>query len=1053
MFDWIIKFSLRNRLLVMSFGALMVIWGGFVVKNLPVDVFPDLNRPTVTILAEGGSLAPEEIETLVVNPIEGAMAGLPGVIRVRSSSSGGFGIVWVEFDWGTDLLTSRQLISEKLNTISSAFPENVSPKIGPISSLMGEIMLVGLHGSDDLAMLRQVADWTVRPRLQTVTGVAQIIPIGGGVKQVSVDVDPLKLRKFGISFEEVQHATEKSGNNSSGGFVDDVYREFLVRNITRPKSVEEVALTPVAVKEGVPIKLKDLAEVRYGIKPRRGDAGISGTAGVILGIQKQPGINTIAISEKLKDELKVIEKSLPDGIKLQTLFAQANFIEMAIHNVVEALRDGSIFVAIVLFLFLLNVRTTVITLTAIPLSLLITFVVLKNLGISINTMTLGGLAVAIGELVDDAIVDVENVFRRLRENKQLTEPRPVLKVIFEASSEVRNSIVMATMIVVLVFLPLFALGGLEGRFFVPLGIAYVVSILASLVVSLTITPVMCSYFLPNAKAVAHGDDGFIVRSLKKWDRSILDRTLKNPTPVLVVCAGLFVLCAASVAFMGREFLPPFNEGTVTAFVSTPPGTSLEESSRVGRIAEQQLLKIPGISVTGRRSGRAEEDEHAEGVYNSEIDVDLANIKGSREEILASMRKQLSEIPGISVSLGQPISHRLDHMLSGVKAQIAIKIFGDDLTVLRSNAAKIKETLSHIDGLVDLEVEKITNVPQLQIISDPVKTSNYGILPGSLSDYLEQAMSGGHASSEIFEGQRRVPIVVRFDEKTRSNVSALEQIPVHAGTGGIIPLNQIATVAQTTGPNTINHENGKRRIVVMANTSGRDLGSVATDVRAALSETVKLPEGYYYVLGGQFENQEAATRNIALLSILSLAGVFFVLVANFGSSFIAFQVMLNIPLALIGSVFAVYLAGGVFSVGTLVGFVTLCGIASRNGIMMISHYLHLMAFENMKFDKEMIIKGSLERLVPVMMTALTAALALIPIVSAGNEPGKEILHPVAVVILGGLVSSTLLDIFVTPAVFYRFGRKSAEKALDRYRQKNKYAAEHDTSSANDEETAA
>ncbi len=1038
MFDWIIKIALKNRLTVVALAAMLVVWGGYVVKHLPIDVFPDLNRPTVTILVEGGALAPEEIETLVVNSIEGAMAGLPGVIRVRSSSSGGFGIIWVEFDWGTDLLSSRQLISEKLNSISAGFPDSIAPKIGPISSLMGEIMLVGISGDKDPATLRQIADWTVRPRLQTVPGVAQIIPIGGGVKQISVDVDPVKLRKFGIDFEEVHTAAVNAGANSSGGFVDDVYREFLVRNITRPKTIEEVGLTSVVVKDGVPIKLKDVADVKYGIRPRRGDAGISGGPGVILGVQKQPGVNTIEISEKLEQELLIIQKSMPEGVKLQTLFAQSQFIKMAIHNVVEALRDGSIFVAIVLFLFLLNLRTTVITLTAIPLSLLITFVVLKQFGISINTMTLGGLAVAIGELVDDAIVDVENVFRRLKENKQLLSPRPFLQVIFEASSEVRNSIVMATVIVVLVFLPLFALDGLEGRFFVPLGIAYVTSILASLVVSLTVTPVMCSYFLPKAKAIAHGEDGLIVKKLKAWDKSILDRTLDNPKPVLFSCALLFFVCAASVIFMGREFLPPFNEGTVTAFVATPPGTSLEESSRVGKIAEHQLLTIPGIKVTGRRTGRAEEDEHAEGVYNSEIDVDLAHIEGTRDEVLTAMRSKLGEIPGISTSLGQPISHRLDHMLSGVKAQIAIKIFGDDLATLRVSAEKIRDAISEVDGLVDLEIEKITNVPQLQIVSDPVKTSAYGIQPGQLSEYLEQAMSGGHPASEIFEGQRRVPIVVRFNEKTRSDIEALKVIPVNAGTGAIVPLGQIATIAQTTGPNTINHENGRRRIVVMANTSGRDLGSVAEDVKTAL-DTVVLPEGYFHVLGGQFENQKTATRNIALLSIISLTGVFFVLLTNFGSSFIALQVMLNIPLALIGSVIAVYLAGGVFSVGTLVGFVTLCGIASRNGIMMISHYLHLMAFENMKFDKDMIIKGSLERLVPVMMTALTAALALIPIVAAGGEPGKEILHPVAVVILGGLVSSTLLDIFVTPAVFYRYGRKSAEKSLARYVEKNKFSA--------------
>lgn len=1030
MLDLIIKFALRNRLLVLAIAALTVVWGGKIMMEMPIDVFPDLNRPTVTVMAEAGGMAPEEVETLIVTPLEAAMNGLPGVIRVRSSSGIGLAIIWIEFDWGTDLLTNRQLVNEKLAIIDEVLPEGIVPIMGPISSLMGEIMLVGLTSETMAPMdVRTVADWTVRPRLQGIPGVAQIVPIGGGLKQIQVIVDPQRLKELKVSFEQVRQAAASIGANTTGGFMEDAHLEFLIRNVGLPKKIDEIELTTVTVVNGIPIRLKDVATVKYAPQVKRGDASISGKPAVIMAVQKQPGINTVTLTRKVEVELKALQKNLPADIKIHELFKQATFIETAIANVEEALRDGSIFVSIVLLLFLMNFRTTAITLTAIPLSVVITFVILKAFGISINTMTLGGLAVAIGELVDDAIVDVENVFRRLRENRVAQIKKSSLRVIFEASSEVRNSIVLATIIVVLVFLPLFSMGGLEGRLFVPLGIAYVVSILASLLVSLTVTPVLCAYLLPKSKATAHDEDGPLVRWLKQKDITILNKTLDRPLLVLGSCGGLVIAASISVAFMGREFLPPFNEGTVTAFVATPPGTSLSESNRLGTIAEQQLLKVPEIKVTSRRTGRAEQDEHAEGVYNSEIDVDLTGEGGrSRDEILGDMRRVLKEIPGVGMSLGQPISHRLDHMLSGVKAQIAIKVFGDDMAQLRSITNDIKNKINDVEGLVDLEVEKVTLIPQIQYIPDYAKAASFGLTPRRIVTWLEDTLSGSHPVAEVIEGQRRTAVSVRLDDRVKTDLRSLGNVSIDTPDGRLIPLHAIATVQQTTGPNAINHENGRRRIVVMANTHGRDLGSVVDDVRDIINKKVVFPEGYSYQLDGQFESQQNATRAIAALSILSLFGVFLILYVHFNSAMIALQIMLNIPLALIGSVVAVYLSGGVFSVGTLVGFVTLCGIASRNGIMMISHYLHLMKHEGFTFSREMIIKGSLERLVPVLMTALTAALALIPIVIAGGEPGKEILHPVAVVILGGLISSTLLDILVTPVVFYNYGEKAAERAI-------------------------
>ncbi|MEO5987846.1 MAG: efflux RND transporter permease subunit, partial [Candidatus Eisenbacteria bacterium] len=743
--------------------------------------------------------------------------------------------------------------------------------------------------------------------------------------------------------------------------------------------------------------------------------------------QKQPGASTIDLTKRIEVALAELRPSLPKDVKMRPLFQQANFIKAAIHNVEVALRDGAILVLIVLFLFLLNFRTTAITLTAIPLSFVTAAVVFHLLNISINTMTLGGLAIAIGELVDDAIVNVENVFRRLRENRHAANPRPVLQVVYQASSEVRNSIVYATIMVVLVFMPLFALSGIEGRLFAPLGIAYIVSILASFVVSITISPALCLYLLPGAKVMAEGKDSFVVRHLKQWDRRLLDFTLPHPEIVIGGAVVLVLGAAALVPLMGREFLPPFNEGTATINVIAAPGTSLNESNRLGVIAEKQLLRVPEVISTGRRTGRAELDEHAEGVHYSEIDVDFRPSKRSRDVVLGDIRARMAEISGVFVNIGQPISHRLDHLLSGVRAQIAVKLFGNDLDMLRAKAAEIQTAMGTVPGVVDLQTEKQVLVPQLRIEGDRAALARYGLNVGDLNEALETALNG-RVVSQVLEGQRTFDLLVRFDDASRGSVEAIRGALIDTPSGAKVPLSVLARVEESRGPNVIQHENVQRRIVVSANVSGRDLGRVVADIQKRVGKDVQLPTGYFITYGGQFESQQSATRLIGILSLFSLAAMFLVLFAHFRSVPIVLQILLNIPLALIGSVVAIFLTGGTFSVASLVGFITLTGIASRNTIMMISHYLHLMKEEGETFDVHMVVRGSLERLVPVLMTALTAGLALIPLVLSKGEPGKEILYPVATVILGGLISSTILDMVVTPAVFYRFGRKSAEKYM-------------------------
>ncbi len=1072
----IIKWALQNRLIVVAIAALLLVWGGYVAMNLPVDVFPDLNKPTITILTEAEGLAPEEVETQVSYPIETVMNGVPGVSRVRSQSGIGLSIVYVEFDWGTDIYRNRQLVAEKLTEAREQLPENISPFLAPISSIMGEIMLISVTSKDgktDPLDVRTLADWTIRPRLLGIAGVSQVIPIGGGVKQYQALVSPGKLKQFGVTIEDVTTALQKSNANSTGGFVDAQSQEYLVRNLGRFYTLEELKQTVVAYRNNTAIRLGDVANVEFGAKIKRGDAGSNAMPAVIMSVQKQPGTSTVDLTEKVDKAVVELQSTLPPDIEINTrLFRQASFIQASIGNVIEALRDGAILVAIVLFLFLLNFRTTAITLTAIPLSFAVTFLIFYALGVSINTMTLGGLAVAIGELVDDAIVDIENIFRRLRENYALPDPRPTLSVVYHASLEVRSSIIYATIIVALVFLPLFMLTGVEGRLLAPLGLAYITSLVASLFVSLTVTPVLASYLLPqlfknkakspavfsrwfenlkarfsnrrleaedanddtryeageNANAGGHSEeDSFVVRRLKKFDERLLHATLRHPYKVMIGAAVLFVMTIATLTFVGTAFLPDFNEGTLTINVTAQPGTSLAESNRIGTIAEKLVLAIPEVISTGRRTGRAELDEHAEGVHYTEIDVDLKESDRSRAELLVDIREKLTVIPGVNVSVGQPISHRLDHLQSGVRAQIAVKLFGDDLATLRSKAEEIRNVMQTVEGATDVQIERQVLIPQVRFNVDRERAAQYGLAPGEITETLETALNGRTVSQAI-EGARRYDVVVRFDDASRNSLDVLRSATVDTPQAAQIPVSAVAEIENLPGPNQILRENTKRRIVVSSNTGGRDLGSVVRDMQDRVAAQVTMPPGYFVEFGGQFQASQEATRTLSVLSLFSLVAIFFLLIKALGDWRVALQVMINIPLALIGAIWALHLSGGVFSIATLVGFISLVGITSRNGIMMISHYLHLMREEGEGFTADMIIRGSLERLVPVLMTALTAGLSLVPFILAADAPGKEILHPLAVVVLGGILTSTLLDQLVTPAVFYKFGRPSAERVI-------------------------
>ncbi|MBE7424187.1 MAG: efflux RND transporter permease subunit [Zoogloeaceae bacterium] len=1030
MFDAIIHASLKQRLIVVGVSLLLVIYGALTVRQMPVDVFPDLNKPTVTLMTEAGGMAPEEVEQLVTFPVESSMNGMPGVTRVRSVSGIGLSIVYVEFEWGSDIYRNRQQISERLNLVREQLPEGIVPQLGPISSIMGEILLIALpiNPNADPAkvspmQVREYADWVMRPRLLTIPGIAQVIPIGGEVRQYRVELKPAQLQALGIEREKLEAALKDFGANTSGGFLEAQGREYLIRQIGRTSRIEDLQNLVVAVRSGQPILLKQLAEVKLAPAIKRGDAGYNAKPAVILSVQKQPAADSVALTREVERAMADLSKSLPQGVEApQFLFKQADFIEHSVTNVEEALRDGAILVAVILFLFLLNVRTTLISLTAIPLSLLVTALVFRYFGLSINTMTLGGLAIAIGELVDDAVVGVENVLRRLKLNRDLAEPRPVAEVIARATLEVRSAIVYATFIIVLVFVPLFVLPGIEGRLFTPLGVAYIVSILASMIVSVTVTPVLAYYLLPGMKQLHAGDSPLVTR-LKRWDAKLLHWSFGHGRLLLAGAAAVVVLTAASIPFFPRAFLPPFNEGTLTVNVLLNPGTSLAESNRIGTLAEQIVAGVPEVTQVGRRTGRAELDEHAEGVHYTEMDVDLKASERSREAIIGDIRARLAVLPAAS-NVGQPISHRLDHLLSGVRAQIALKVYGDDLDTLRGLAADLRARLAKIPGVTDLQIEKQVLIPQIKIRVDYEQAARYGVAPGALLTSLSQ-MIEGERITQIVEGNRRFDLVVRLPESGRG-LHELQNLLIETP-GGHVPLSRLAAIEDGDGPNQVSRENARRRIVISANTDGRDMSKVISDIRAELAAR-PLPEGYFTALEGQFQAQEDAARLIALLAAVSLTMIFLVLYSRYRSMALTAIIMGNIPLALVGSVVALWLSGQPLSVAALVGFITLTGIATRNGILKISHYINLCAFEGETFGDRMIVRGSLERLTPVLMTALVAAFALVPLLVSADAPGKEVLHPVAVVIFGGLVSSTLLDTLLTPVMFRLWGEKPLQRLL-------------------------
>ena len=1033
MFDYIIHASLKQRLIVLGMALLLVVYGMFTVNKMPVDVFPDLNKPTVTLMTEVGGMAPEEVEQLVTAPIESSMNGMPGVSRVRSVSGVGLSIVYVEFDWGSDIYRNRQQVSERLNLVREQLPPGVVPQLGPISSIMGEILLIALPADPTKVnpmQVREYADWVMRPRLLTIPGIAQVIAIGGEVKQYRVELKPDQLKALGVEREKLDAALKDFGANTSGGFLESQGREYLIRHIGRTTRIEDLQNLVVAVKNGQPILLKQVATVLLAPAIKRGDAGYNGKPAVVLSVQKQPSADSVTLTRSVEKAMTELTKGLPAGMEApQFLFKQADFIEHSVRNVQEALRDGAILVAVILFLFLLNVRTTLISLTAIPVSLLATVLVFHYMGLSINTMTLGGLAIAIGELVDDAVVGVENVLRRLKLNSALATPRPVAEVIAKATLEVRSAIVYATLIIVLVFVPLFVLPGIEGRLFTPLGIAYIVSILASMVVSVTVTPVMAYYLLPRMKQLGHGDSPLVLK-LKHWDARLLHWSFDRARVLLLAALVAVIVALASIPFFARAFLPPFNEGTLTVNLMLNPGTSLAESNRMGMLAEQLVAGVPEVVKAGRRTGRAELDEHAEGVHYTEMDVDLKASERSREAIITDIRSRLAILPVVS-NVGQPISHRLDHLLSGVRAQIALKVYGDDLDTLRSLAGDLRERLAKIPGITDLQIEKQVLIPQIKIRIDYEQAARYGVAPGTLLRSLEQMIEGERVT-QLVEGNRRFDLVVKLPESGR-DLQALSSLLIETP-GGHVPLSQLALIEDSDGPNQVSRENGRRRIVISANTDGTDMSQVIASVRAELAAK-SLPEGYFTALEGQFQAQEQAARLIGVLALISLTLIFVVLYSRYRSMVLTAIIMGNIPLALVGSVIALWISGQPLSVAALVGFITLTGIATRNGILKISHYINLCAFEGEQFGRPMIVRGSLERLTPVLMTALVAAFALVPLLVSADAPGKEVLHPVAVVIFGGLVSSTLLDSLLTPLMFWLWGEKPLAKLLENHDAEN------------------
>ena len=1133
----VIRFALHQRVLVMALSLMLVVFGGWRILRLPIDVFPNLNRPRVVVMIEAPGLAPEEVETLITFPVESALNGSTGVQAVRSQSGVGLSVIYVEFDWGTDIYDDRQIVAERLQLVAGRLPPGVTPQLAPISSIMGQTQIIGMwseDGSTSPMQLRTLADWVVRQRILTIPGVSQVFVMGGERRQFQVLVDSGALLRYGVTLDQVKAALQESNENATGGYLDEQGPyELLVRSLGRVRNVEQIQDIVVTMRDDRPVLVRQIAQVREGPQVKRGDSSafarappgerastdtlqvadaeapeadsdhtgrgpFVGGPAVLLTINKQPQADTRRVTDEIAVALAELQQNLPPDVRLHPeLYQQKVFIDLAVANVVEALRDGGLLVVIVLFLFLMNFRTTLITLTAIPLSIVITALVFAAFGLSINTMTLGGLAVAIGELVDDAIVDVENIFRRLKENRHSSQPAPIILVVFRASAEIRNSIVFGTMIVILGFVPLFALSGMEGRLFTPLGVTYIVSILSSLVVSLTVTPILSYWLLGQDRVwpylaaaiaplvafaalfwgvprvlslsqldvmaawwhalplafhlvlalvsapglwylivrldrISHGKrESLFLRGLQSTAGAAINLSLRAPIAVLAIALACVGISTAALLHLERDFLPPFNEGAVQINAILPPGTSLKQSEAMAHAVERRLQRVDTIQTLIRKTGRAELDEHAVPVNVTEFIASLdQETPLSREEILEELREALADVPGVVTSVEQPLAHLISHMLSGVQAQVAIKVYGDDLQILRRQAQRMQAAIADVPGVTDLQVEPQIEIPQLRIEIDGDQLQKYGLRRHDVNQFVQTAMNG-EIVSQVLEGQRTFDLLVRLDERYREDLDAVKRLTIDLPGGGVTSLGSIANVYRSSGPNTINREHVRRRIVVQCNTTGRGLVDVVDEIKTRLGPLEdSLPTGYFVEYGGQFESQQSAARVIGVLLVLAVFGMFLVLYTMFRSANLSLQVMIALPMALIGAVTALYVTGQTLSVAAMVGFVSLCGIASRNGILLINHYLHLVRFEGETWSPAMILRAGRERVAPVLMTTLTSGIALIPLVIASDEAGKEILYPIATVHIGGLITSTLLEFLVRPALFWMFGLKAAEHSLAR-----------------------
>jgi len=1049
MLNKLIHWSLANRAVIIGVSLILMVMGMRTATELPVEVLPDLTKPTVIILTESPGLAPEEVEVRVTLPIESALMGMAGLTRLRSNSDVSLSLIYAEFDWDTDIYRARILVQERLQSMRGQLPPGVQPFMTPVASLMGEILLVGVRstikegepGYIPPREVRSLADWVIKRRLQSISGIAEILNMGGGVKQIEIQPDPFKMQANNVSYDELERAAFAASNTTTGGFLNTGPTEIMVRNLAMTVELNDIARTAIKMVNDRPISIGDVANVEWSIEPMRGDATVSQapekspTYGVIMSITKAPGFDTRKLTEQIQQALEELQATFPKGVETTLLFQQKDFIDHAIGNLTEAIRDGAVMVTIVLFVFLLNFRTTFITLMAMPLSFGITLLIFKWLGISVNSMTLGGLAVAIGMVVDDAIVDVENVYRRLRENAALPSPHPRLKVIAKASGEVRNSILYATVLIILVFLPLLGLTGVEGKLFAPIAIATIISMVASFIVSLTAIPVLCSMLL-NPKEGHEHKDGFITRRVK-WllEHTLLRFALNQPLITLTLAVVMLAGAVSLYPKMNKDFLPKFQEETALVAATTAPGTSLEEMNKISDVIEQQILSVPEVRKVGRRLGRAERGDHVVPVSTAEFDVDFRELEGEhqskkrdRKEILADISQKIKSVPGVFAVVSGPLADRIGHMMSGVPAPVAVKVFGPDIDKLRQIGIEIQAIAKSIPGFEDCKLDQTSSIPQLRIEADRDRAKAYGIAPGKLNEQMS-ALIGGKEVAVLREGLRSVNLVVRLPVEWRDSPDKIAELLIETGGKQRIPLSLVADVREAKGPNVIFRENSQRRFALGIKPTVRDVSNLVVRLEEEVREKVKLPEGYYLKFEGEFQAQQEATQRIALFSAIVFVAVFVMLYGYFRSASLALQVLVNIPLALMGGLVFTYFKLNNISIATLVGFIAVGGVAARNGIMMISHYLHLMQHEGESFTKKMIIRGTLERLVPVLMTALAAGIGLIPLVLAADQPGKEILHPVAVVIVGGLISSTFLDMAITPAMFWLIGRKAAAKSIE------------------------